>query len=389
MPVTVATSFLVISLNALVRPNPRHRDAALLFARSRGDDEDSSDGDRDSDSDSDSDSEEGVPSRRPFPPTTYSTASQTRTGGIMSTSQTNSPGGGIAGPTGTTIAFGNHTMSTTSSSITTTPSPTLSFTSLPESFSLSTSATSNNSFVPPGTSSNSNVRISNGAIIGMTLGIVFLGALIWMIILKMVKRKRRARKLPRGFIPSTILVDSQSFRGSVTELPVAPSTTTTGSSLTSSSRVRLSLSPFAALRIGSPSPPPSNPPPPPGLSGLALRRSSQQTSSSSYHTTKPMSTLSSHPEERMYPEQDPLYLAVPPPPPPATGPRGNTESAPSPAMSSVQTGMPTTYTSYNHPYRISTGFQQREYDEYYDEEDRDGQKSNSHRDPPPSYGMAF
>ena len=96
----------------------------------------------------------------------------------------------------------------------------------------------------------------------------------------------------------------------------------------------------------------------------------------------------------MYPEQDPLYLAVPPPPPPpATGARGavniNPESAPSPVMSNLQTGTPTTYTSYNHPYRTSTGFQQREYDEYYDEEDRDGQKSISHRDPPPSYGMAF
>ncbi|KAJ3546596.1 hypothetical protein NMY22_g1981 [Coprinellus aureogranulatus] len=397
MPVTVATSYLVISLNALVRPNSRHRDAALLFARSRGDDEEL-DGDHgDSDSDSSSDSEED--SRRlPLPPTTSPSTSQTRTVGIMSTSQSGT-GGSSAGQGGTTIAFETQSSSVNSSSttgtITTTTSPLPFFSQSFDPLSLSTPTTSSGTVSPFGTSNrSSSVRISNGAIIGMTLGIVFLAALIWMSILKMVKRRRRARKQPRGFIPSTIIVDNQSFRASVTELPVAGTTNTTTTSVSNSNSSNgraMSLSPFAALRVTSPSPPPQNPPPPPGLS---LRRSSQQTLSSSHHPlSKAMSTRSLRREERAYPEEDPLYLAIPPttPPPPSTGPRGavraNAESAPHPATSSLQTGLPTlSYASYDHPYRTTTGFQQNEYDGYYDAEEEGG---HSHRDPPPSYGQAF
>ncbi|KAJ2919989.1 hypothetical protein MD484_g427, partial [Candolleomyces efflorescens] len=65
----------------------------------------------------------------------------------------------------------------------------------------------------------SGTRLGNGAIVGIVFGMAIVFGLVWMFILKLCKRKRRARKLPRSFDPSTIMVDNHSFRASVTEFP--------------------------------------------------------------------------------------------------------------------------------------------------------------------------
>ncbi|KAF6763216.1 hypothetical protein DFP72DRAFT_527371 [Ephemerocybe angulata] len=364
MPVTVATSFLVISLNSLVRPHYKHRDAALLFARSGaaggGND---SDGDEDSNTDSGSDSEEDPTSR--YPPTTaHSTStSQSRSGIVMSAPQTSGVGPVTAGGSSSAAQTGGVTIvfNTTSTpiSLTTAPSKTLPYFSQTEG-SIAAFTTSNGTVVPVSSSTNnpsntsnassSGFQLSNGTIVGIVLGIVVLGALIWMLIAKICTRRRRARKLPRGFIPSTILVDNQSFRGSVTELPIAGTTNTTSSASSPGrggyggyTNRALSISPFAALsgrRISSPSPlpssPQSGPQAPPGLGGsvtssggylsyFGSRRASQ--TPSSYSNGK---ALSSHREEPFYPEADPLYLAMPQPAP--ASPAGWASSGPHAAV---------------------------------------------------------
>lgn len=403
MPLTAATSFLVISLNSLVRPRSRHRDTAFLFSRRRNakgsSDENGSDGDRDSDTDTDTDSEEEGSFRPvrstapPIPTARGPSTTESRTHTVMSFPQTGSGEAGTSIPTGTP-AVG----ATGPSTITFPPSRTLPYFSQASDAPRPTFTASDGTIVPVDTSSSSStptsstvslprqgIRLGNGAIVGIVIGMAIIFGLVWMLILKFCKRKRRIQKLPRGFDPSTIMVDNHSFRASVTELPVtAPTNTTTTSTTPTSGRA---LSPFAAAwRISSPSesPLPHNPPPPPGLgkpgySSYTSHRSRLSLDASGSSGDGRKSTPLQYESSESYQSR---YLSKPVSAHSGGG-NGSLDSS-APVMSSVQQSSgfvggaspPVAATAVHLQQAPSSG---------YDEEE----ELDSHHDPPPSYGQAF